>query len=187
MKTSAISVYLFFVGVLVFSVFFVLKPPAKKSKTQLHRGDVAMIEIRQFTLFLVENKRLEMIIRGEKAMRFNDYDQFEDFFIAHYPQDTMKIKKIGSADGAEYFYVNRGVKRGSIYEFYDGMDYRQEGGYSFNTNRGNYDSKNRLFVGEGPFELRNKDGVFTGSNLYYDARTKFVSADNPKGNMWLEN
>lgn len=184
--SSSLKTYLFFLSILGFSIFFVARPPEGGEKKERSKEEIATLEINQFTLYSIKDSKPELLVMGERALRFDDREEFFDFFLANYGLVRGDKKEFEKED-IEYFQVGHAIKKKDQYFFSKGIDYLSEGGMSFVAKEGIYNSKKKIFDSIGEFEFANQDGVFEGKNLHYDGGKQEVDALEPKGKIWLEN
>lgn len=184
--SSSLKTYLFFLCILAFSIFFVARPPEGGEKKERSKEEVATLEINNFTLYSIKESKPELLVLGLRALRYEDREEFFDFFLANYGLQREKEKDFNQED-IEYFQVGHAIKRKDRYWFYKGIDYMSEGGMSFEAIEGIYNSKEKIFDSIGEFSFANQDGSFEGKNLHYDANKQVINALNPKGKIWLEN
>lgn len=184
--SSSLKTYLFFLSILAFSIFFVVRPPEGGAKMERSKEEVATLEINQFTLYSIQQSKPELLVMGSKALRFDDREEFFDFFLANYGYARGENKEFDKED-IEYFQVGYAIRKKDQYWFSKGIDYLSEGGMRFVAKEGIYNAKDKIFDSIGEFEFANKDGVFEGINLHYDGSKQEVNALKPKGKIWLEN
>lgn len=181
---SSLKVYAFFLCILIFSIYFVLRPPEKLEKIQRGQEEVATLELQNFALYLIKEKKPQLLVIGSKAYRFDQREEFVDLFLANYGLER-KNQAFTQKD-IEYFRVGKAIKKKDIYEFSAGIDYLNESGVEFRAEKGDYDAQNKRFEGRGDFELKNTEGKFWGEDLHYDGITSEMHASLPRGMVWLE-
>lgn len=184
--SSSLKTYLFFLCILAFSVFFVVRPPEGGERKERNKEEVATLEINQFTLYSIRQSKPELLVVGSKALRFDDREEFYDFFLANFGFQRETKKEFKKQD-IEYFSVGYAIKKKEKYWFYNGIDYLNEGGASFVAKEGIYDSEAKIFDSIGRFEFQSQEGDFEGKNLHFDGEKQELDALNPKGKIWLEN
>lgn len=171
---------------MAFSIFFVARPPEDKEKRERSKEEIATLEMKQFTLYSIKQSKPELLVIGLRALRYDDREEFFDFFLANYGLVRGDKKEFEKED-IEYFQVGHAIKKKDKYWFYNGIDYLNEGGVSFVAKEGIYNSKEKIFDSIGEFGFANQDGSFEGINLHYDGNKQEIDALNPKGKIWLEN
>lgn len=181
---SSLRIYAFFLCILAFSVYFVLRPPERRSAIQRNHKEVATLELQNFALYSIKNRKPQLLVIGSKAYRFDNREEFVDLFLANF--GLPRGEQTFSQKDIEYFRVGKAIKKKDLYEFSKGIDYLNEAGVGFVADRGSYDSQSKRFKGEGEFELKNTEGKFWGENLYFDGITSEASASLPRGMIWLE-
>ncbi|RDU72184.1 hypothetical protein [Helicobacter brantae] len=184
--SSSLKTYLFFLCILFFSVYFVVQPPEGGEKKERSNEEVATLEINQFTLYSIRESKPELLVVGLKALRYDDREEFFDFFLANFGLQREKKKDFKQED-IEYFKVGHAIKKKDMYWFYKGIDYLSEGGMSFVAKEGIYNSSAKIFDSIGYFQFQSQEGNFEGENLHFDGEKQVLDANNPKGKIWLEN
>lgn len=184
--SSSLKTYLFFLSILFFSVYFVVRPPESGEKKERSNEEVATLEINQFTLYSIRQSKPELLVVGSRALRYDDREEFYDFFLANYGMQREGKQEFKQED-IEYFKVGHAIKRKNKYWFYQGIDYLSENGMSFVAKEGIYNSDEKIFDSIGAFEFQSQEGTFVGENLHFDGEKQVLNASNPKGKIWLEN
>lgn len=185
---SSYKTYLFFLGILTFSILFILKPPEGKQVERRNYEEVATLEVKDFTLLSVAENQLELKVIGKRGMQFEDREEFWDFSFINYNPSIGGLKALKSSNGGqETFYVYHGIQKADFYFFEGGVKYQNADGIMFESLNGEYFIKDKIFRTQGEFELQTKDGIFKGFNLYYDGASQQINAEFPKGKIWLEN
>ena len=184
--SSSLKTYAFFLCILCFSVYFVLRPPEGGEKKERSDEEVATLEVNHFTLYSIKESKPELLVVGSKALQYNDREVFFDFFLANYGMQRGEKKEFRVED-IEYFKVGEAIKKKDTYWFYNGIDYLNEGGRSFVAKEGIYDANAQVFDSVGHFEFASYEGEFEGENLHFDGKNQVFYANNPKGKIWLEN
>lgn len=161
-------------------------PPEGGERKERSDEEIATLEVSQFILYSIRHSKPELLVAGSRALRFDDREEFFDFFLANFGLQREKNKEFKAQD-IEYFKVSHAIKRREKYWFYNRIDYLNEAGVSFGAKEGVYDSQAKIFDSIGEFEFHNQDGSFAGLNLHFDGDKQEFSAFSPKGKIWLEN
>ncbi|WP_300220746.1 hypothetical protein [uncultured Helicobacter sp.] len=181
---SSLKIYVFFLCILAFSIFFVLRPPEKRGEIKKNSEEIATLELQNFALYSIKDKKPQLLVIGSKAYRFDNREEFVDLFLANF--GLHRGDKPFSQKDIEYFRVGKAIKKKDKYQFSNGIDYLNESGMSFVAQKGDYDSEKKQFKGVGDFELKNDQGKFWGEDLYFDGINSQAQASLPRGMIWLE-
>lgn len=170
LKNIIYRVYVFFFGLLALSllslVFFT-------SDEEIHQNigkEVPNIEINDFTLYLINPQYFQSFSYGAKAMRYNDHEEIRDIFIEQYNPQSVN----------EFIYAPFVVNKGGQYTFSQGANYLREDGLHFWSEWGTYNYKSRIFQGKGNFHLISNTTDTKGVNIFYNAFSNEIRADNIK-------
>lgn len=185
---SSYKTYAFFLGILVFSVFFILRAPEGKEVEKRNNEEVASLEINDFILLSVAENKLELKVVGKKGMQFEDREEFWDFSLVNYNPSIGGLKALKTQSGSEeIFYAHHGIQKADFYFFEGGVKYQNAEGIIFEALNGEYFIKEKIFKTKGEFEIQTQEGNFKGLNLHYDGTSQEINAQSPKGKIWLEN
>lgn len=179
---SFYKTYIFFLGFLIFSIYFILEPPEGKARIQSNTQEVPILEVDHFKFYTLFRNQPDMLVVGTKAKQFKDREEFWEFFLTNFDVKSSINQEMGKI---EYFDVKYGIRRGKKYEFYDGFTYSNDEGIKFKSKEGIYLSEQKIFQGNGEFEFENSQGIFNGNNLFYNGQTEELKADLPRGKIWL--
>lgn len=180
---SFYKAYIFFLGFLIFSIYFILEPPEGKKRIDYNTQEVAILELNRFKFYVFSYNQPDILIVGEKAKQFKDREEFWDFSLTNFNAKANVEKN--RANKIEYFDVKYGIRREKKYEFYDGFAYSNNEGVKFRSKEGLYLSEQKIFQGNGEFEFENLQGIFRGKNLFFNGRTEELKAELPRGKIWL--
>lgn len=184
---SSYRTYIFFLGILSFSIFFILKPPENTQVEKRNNEEVATLEVNDFTLLSVADNKLELKVVGKRGMQFEDREEFWDFSLVNYNPSIGGLKALKSQSGVEEtFYAHHGIQKADFYLFEGGVKYQNAEGIIFEALNGEYFMKEKIFKTKGEFEFQTQDGIFKGLNLHYDGISQEIDAQSPKGKIWLE-
>lgn len=183
---SSIKVYFFFLGILVFSILFILNPPEGGKKQERSQEEVAPLEVNDFVLLSVENNKPEARVVGKRGMQFEDREEFWDFSLTNYNPEIGGLKSLKTKNNEEIFYAFHGIRRNNSYFFDGGVTYSNADGMSFEAQKGFFLLKQKIFRTQGEFVLKTKEGEFSGIDLYYNGNTQQLEANRPQGTIWLE-
>lgn len=184
---ASYKTYVFFLGVLLFSIFFVLKPPEGGESKERNNEEVAILEVSDFTLLSVVENRLEFQVTGKRGMQFEDREEFWDFSLINYSPSLGGLKALKSQKNMrETFYASHGIQKQDLYLFQGGLKYENTDGVAFEALDGEYLMKEKIFKAKGAFSIQTPEGRFKGIDLHYDASSQEVNAESPKGMIWLE-
>lgn len=183
---SFLKTYAFFLSILLLSVAFVLKPPEGDARQQRSQEKIAALEIDDFVLLSVVDKKPEMKVVGKKGKQFLDFEEFWDFNLVNYSTKGGGLKALKTENNEESFFVSHGLRQEDAYFFDGGIKYRNADGMSFEAIEGVYRPKERIFEAKGSFSAITKEGNFRGKDLYYDAVSGQLNAKFPKGKIWLD-
>lgn len=183
---SFARVYAFFLGILFFSIVFILFPPEGKQKRQRNNEEVATLEVNDFTLFSVANNLPEAKVIGKKGLQFEDREEFWDFSLTNYNPEIGGLKSLKARENEETFYVFHGIKKNDRYLFDGGIKYSNLDGVEFEAQKGVFYLQNRIFQTEGEFWMKTQEGEFAGNDLFYDAKKQMMRANLPRGKIWFE-
>lgn len=181
---SLFKIYAFFLCILFFSIYFVLRPPEKVERIKKNHEEIATLELKNFALYSIRDSKPQILVIGSEAYRFSDREEFVDLFLANF--GFQANKKTFTQKDIEYFRVGKAIKKKDIYLFSKGIDYLNESGIGFIAEMGSYDSQKKRFIGKGDFELKNPEGKFWGEDLFFDGISSEARATLPRGMIWLE-
>ena len=105
---SSLKIYVFFLCILAFSIFFVLRPPEKRGEIKKNCEEIATLELQNFALYSIKDKKPQLLVIGSKAYRFDNREEFVDLFLANF--GLHRGDKPFSQKDIEYFRVGKAIK-----------------------------------------------------------------------------
>ncbi|TLD79806.1 hypothetical protein LS68_009425 [Helicobacter sp. MIT 05-5293] len=175
MKNIIHRVYAFFFSLLALSLLSIIFFTSNEEIHQNIGKEVPNIEINDFTLYLINSQYFQSFSYGAKAMRYNDHEEIYDLFVEQYNPQSAN----------EFIYAPFVVNKEGRYTFSQGANYLREDGLHFWSEDGTYDYNNRIFQGKGAFHLINNTADTKGINIFYNAFSNEVRADNIKADIQI--
>lgn len=165
LRNISLSVYVFFVGLLVFSLASIMFFKQNQNHNKDIGTNIPSIEIRDFTFYLLKLQELGLMAEGGTLLRFNTHDEAYELFT--HQLDSQKNK-------SEIYTPFVNAKR-DMYYFPQNVQFIREDGLFLWSKEGVYDYKKRLFKGQGEFFLSKGDTDLKGFDVVFNQSTDFVS------------
>lgn len=165
LKNISVSVYVFFFGLLIFSLASIAFFKQDKSKTKGVGTNIPNVTIEGFDFYLLDLENLALIANGKTLLRYSGYDEAYELFA--YQMDSMQRR------GEMYAPFAKAQK--DIYFFPQNVRYVREDGLSLWSEKGVYDYHKRIFQGEGKFFFDEDGTDLHGLNVLYNQNTDFIS------------
>ena len=168
----AINANNFFVliALILGSILFFFQPVEIKEQKQ-DGGEVAELELRNFTLYELDVNGLKDVMIGQKSYRFKDRIEVEEI---DYTDSTRELQNNVQADF--------GVYRGDDLITLEGnVRYYREDGMKFRSDRALIDQKEETITADGPFKMDKFADNIVGNDLFYDTKKGLSRAKDVTG------
>jgi len=150
-----INIFFIIISVGLATIFFAFKPLDIKQRTFV---DVPIFELKSFTLYELNTKKLITIMKGDKAIRYND---------------RYKVSKIDYTDNSRKYLANmkadNGLFKDKIVNLVGNVDYNREDGLSFKTQEGSYNKETKVAYTNTDYISYMGTNKVVGSSLRYDS------------------
>lgn len=154
------------------AIFTFLKPA---DYTQANSGEVAQLEIEDFTLFEITKAGVESVVSGTSGRQFATFYEVEN---AHYIENKNNM--------SEHLYADKGKFEGDVAYLDRNVRYFREDGLSFEGDHAVYDTKKeKLYVPE-RFTLTQNENVVYGKELHYDVKNGQIQASHIDASYYIQ-
>lgn len=136
--------------------------------------EVPNIEMHDFTLYLINDRYVQVIAEGEEVFRYEDREEFRNVLLKQLNRNMQEQLK------APIF-----ISQNNLYTFPRSVTYTRSDGLTFWSDVGSYDYKSRVFQGEGEFTMDNTVMSTYGYNIYYDEINAILKADKINADIML--
>ncbi len=159
-----INTLILVIGVLLGSIFVFFKPLSIK---QPSKKEIAQLELRDFTMYEFDTKKLVDIATGEKALRYKEKDLLYDFVFNDNTDDGLVSL---SANKGKYQYDTIDLKGEVLYTKSDGVEFRSEHVF--------YNRKKGYAKSDVPYVAYMGKNSVKGRTLYYDLKKDLIRSKN---------
>lgn len=172
----ALNANYFFIAIaLLLSVILYFFKPTDIAESQV--GEVAQLELRNFTLYELGVDGLKDIMLGRQGLRFDDRIDVIDI---DYTDSTRSMRNNIQADFGRYNNKNLITLEGNV-------RYYREDGMRFNAEKALIDHKKETITVVGPFTMKKMADTVTGRDLFYNTKSGYTEAKGVTGVFDLEN
>lgn len=127
--------------------------------------ETAQLELKEFRLYDIGSQGLKMMLQGDFGKRFNDRYEISNIdYINRSATKPQKISASSSIYSDRMLYLNGNVI------------YQQGEDFTFASDEARYDEKMKRAYTSGKFNLKSRDGIFSGTALEYNSETQNVKA-----------
>ncbi|MCJ7764873.1 MAG: LPS export ABC transporter periplasmic protein LptC [Thiovulaceae bacterium] len=170
----AVSANYFFIGIalLLSAILYFFKPMLVEETI---RGEVAQLELHNFTLYELDVNGLKDIMMGRQGLRFDDRIEVKDI---NYTDSTRSLQNNIQADFGLYNNKELITLEGNV-------RYYREDGMKFRSNKAIIDQNRETINTVGHFTLENFSENAVGTDLFYDNKNGLSSAENVTGTFDL--
>jgi LPS export ABC transporter protein LptC len=167
-----INLFFLFIIALLISILTIFKPIK-----DLHKESemVAMLEIDAFKLYELDSFGLRSSTEGSYAKRYVDFYEIEN---VHYISKKDSFLQNISADFGKYNSDELTLK--------SNVKYVRDDGLNFSSDQAKYLVSKEIMTTDGKFHINQKSDHIYGSDLYYNIKTKEISAKNIIGNFVIK-
>ncbi|MDD2780520.1 hypothetical protein [Sulfuricurvum sp.] len=160
------TINLFFVALLalllgMYGYFTPSYPPSQSA------GEIAKIELMDFTLYEVSKKGIDHILEGKEGKKFDEYYTVTS---AKFSDNTKELFQTIHSRNVEY--------RNDVIDLKENVHYIREDGLEFRSNNAKYETKKSLISVNDHFVITQKSNRIDGANLIYNNQRDTVSAEN---------
>ena len=169
-----VNINIFFVIIIsgLFMVLFLFKPlNIKEQKVQ----EVPLLELEKFKLTELDNKGLLSITEGSKGARYTDKYTIVDL---DYTDNTDEFLANIKSNDALY--------KGDLIKLNGDVLYTREDGFSFQTQKANYNKKTKIAKSETRYVSYMGEHRATGSSIEYDNIRGIIKSKNIVANYKLK-
>ncbi len=159
------------IGLAMIYMFF---HPMKLAK--LDKGEVAQLELSNFTIYDLDQEGLKSIFQGSKGYRYVNRYEVSD---VNYTDNSKKyIANITS---------NYGVYKNNIVDLTGNLIYKRADGLTYKSDDGNYNQKTGVLRTKGKYISYRNDDRITGKNLMYNSKNGYTTSDEVSAVYQLKN
>ncbi len=158
-------ILLFFLALLVFSFSYSFFMKQNQLPIQ-NIKDIPKIEVKQLTLNRFNTDIVDMKVKADVALQYDDKDIFIGFFASRINDDSV----LENLSGKEVWHV------GDSYDFIEGIHYTKLPEIKFFSQKGVYNSRSGVFVGQGDFFIEDVGMTTTGKDIFYDSKADTITA-----------
>ena len=156
------------VALILSSVLFFFQPMQIEESA---KGEIAQLEMRNFTLYELGVDGLKDIMIGRDGLRFEDRIEIRDI---DYTDSTRSLQNNLQADFGLYDNKELITLEGNV-------RYYREDGMKFRTEKALVHQKKETITAVGPFTLEKGTERAVGTNLFYDTKNGLSRAENVTG------
>lgn len=184
----AYSVHWFFISTLLGIVLSIVIFATDTQAILLKRSQMPLAELYDFDIYQASDEAVLFHIRGEKALRFSEYEKTYETILRRVApgQNVGKKRQKLESPVIEYIYGPEIVRRNDIYHFDKGGVYAKNSGEVFYSKQARYDAVNGVFTGVGRFWASSIMGSMEGENLIYRQAQQTSNAQNITATIQLE-
>ncbi|MBU1642456.1 LPS export ABC transporter periplasmic protein LptC [bacterium] len=166
----AISANHFFIALalLLSAILYFFKPMHVQDTV---KGEIAQLELRNFTLYELGVDGLKDIMIGRHGLRFDDRIEVKDI---DYTDSSRQLQNNLQADFGVYNNKDLITLEGNV-------RYYREDGLKFNTNKAIIDQNKETITTVGPFTLEKFSEKAVGMDLFYDNKNGRSKAEDVTG------
>lgn len=163
------SISAFFALLLCLSVAIVLSFDKEPISPYSGSNEMPKIELHNFTIYHIDKENLALRLDADNAKQFEGFEEFHDVILE---RSAAKIT------------APLAVRRDNIITFPTGANHYRDG-YDMFVADGFYDTDKRVLDGEGFFSIIGNERDLKGDNIYYNAKSGAIRADNVYGTFAL--
>ncbi|MBU1658373.1 LPS export ABC transporter periplasmic protein LptC [bacterium] len=167
-----INVFFLIVSLGLMMIFFLFKPLDIKKQKFI---DVPLFELSSFTLFELNNEGLSTIMKGLKAIRFNNRYEVENLNYT----DNSKVYIANMS-------ANNGLYKDDVISLRGDVTYSREDGLVFQTQEATYNKKTKIAFTDKDFIAYRGTDKITGSSLVYNNSLNTTKSKNVIAQYTLE-
>ncbi len=168
----AINANHFFIAIaLILSAILVLFQPVKLKESPVDELEVAELEMRNFTLYELNENGLKDIMIGRKGFRYSDRIEVIDI---DYTDSTRKLQSNLQADVGIYNNTDLITLEGNV-------RYYREDGMKFTSNKAIINQKEETIKTVGSFKMDRLADNIVGNDLFYDTKNGLSRAKEVTG------
>jgi len=166
----ALNANYFFIAIaLLLSAILYFFKPMQIDETV--KGEIAQLEMRNFTLYELDVNGLKDVMIGRLALRFKDRIEISDI---DYTDSSRSHQNNLQADYGTYDNVELITLEGNV-------RYYREDGMRFRSEKAIIHQKKETVAAVGPFTLEKGSENAVGTDLFYDSKNGITKADNVTG------
>lgn len=162
-----VNINIFFIIIIIglAMIFFLFKPLNIK---QQEVGEMALLELTNFQLKELDENGLLTITEGSKGKR--------------YTNDRYTVDNLDYTDNTDEYLSNirskHGLYKGDTIKLNGDVVYSREDGFSFQSQKANYDKKTKIAESTAKYISHMGDNKATGSYIQYDSIKGIVKSKN---------
>lgn len=160
-------ILVFFIGLLIFS-FASLVLFSHDGSRYTHTKDIPKLEMFDFSLNRFNSQHVDMFIKADKGMQYEDKEVYINFF-GNRLNDDLSTETL---EGEEVWHNN------DEYNFIKGVYYTKSPNVKFFSKQGIYNTKTNIFRGTGQFFIEDTGMTTNGDDIFYDKTTDTITAKN---------
>lgn len=164
-----IKSFIFVLFIFAVGAYFV---PVKNIENNVMGKDLPIVVFENPFMYTLDEKSINRIVIASQAVKYQNRDEMFNADITLKNQDTTK------SFSNERLKADFIVKKADVYTAIDNVKYTRDNFIKLNTQEMIYDNTNRIAQNSKPFDGIYNNHVFIGSNLYFDIKNDYITAQN---------
>ena len=161
-----------FIGIMVFLLY---QEPYLVEKSKSAKNE-ANIEMHKIVNYSITEDGINHIVKAQKALRFNDHDEFYFVDAVRKPKDAL----------LENLTADSGTLKKNDLKFKGNVKYKNSNNIKFNSQEAEYNLKSKVFKTNVDFKLEDNNTITYGTSLLYQTKDGKIYAKNIKSKTEVE-